>query len=353
MNTINRFLNERDPMNRRSFLKLSGILGAGLATAAAIPVSAEALRFDRRLYKVSQTRLTMGTFVSITLLHPSKDQAEAAMGEAFEEIDRLTGTMSRFDSRTALAQLNTEGILKDIPPEVAAVITQSMRYHKVSGGAFDISIKPVVDLFKARFAEGTHTPPTNAELRKALALVDAHRIHYGNGVIRFEKPGMGITLDGIAKGYIVDRVSAQLCRQGIENHLVNAGGDIRTSGSRADGAPWAVAIEDPEKRGAYPDILRMRDGAVATSGNYEVYYDREKMVHHIVNPGSGGSPSLSASVSVRAKTAMDADALATGVFVMEPEGGLRLVESLPGCGAMIITRSGKQWRSRGWRSEAR
>ncbi|MDZ7697803.1 MAG: FAD:protein FMN transferase [Deltaproteobacteria bacterium] len=350
MNTINRFLTEREPMNRRSFLKLTGILSAGVATAAAIPVSAEALRFDRRLYKVSQTRLAMGTFVSITILHPSRDQAEAAMGEAFEEIDRLTGIMSRFDSRTALAQLNTEGVLKDIPPEVAAVITQSMRYHKVSGGAFDISIKPVVDLFKARFAEGSHTPPSNAELKKALALVDADRIHYGNGIIRFEKPGMGITLDGIAKGYIVDQVSAVLARHEMKNHLVNAGGDIRTMGHAKDKKPWTIAIQDPQKKRHYPDMIHMTDGAIATSGNYEIYFDREKMFHHIVNPRTGLSPSASISVSVRADRAMDADALSTSVFVMGPAQGTRFINSLPRCESLILNKGREQFPSTGWKS---
>lgn len=350
MNTINRFRNEKALMNRRSFLKFSGILGAGIMSAAAIPVSAEALRFDRRLYKVSKTRLAMGTFVSMTLFHPSKDRAQQAMGEAFEEIDRLTRIMSRFDNTTAVAQLNHEGILRDIPPEVADVITRSMGYHRVSEGAFDISIKPVVDLFKSQFSQGRSSPPAPVQLKKALGLVGGDKIRYAGGVIRFEKPGMGITLDGIAKGYIVDQISLLLSRHQINHHLVNAGGDIRTKGHARDKKPWTIAIQDPEKHKRYPDLVHMTDGAIATSGNYEIYFDREKMFHHIVNPATGRSPDAATSVSVRADTAMDADALSTSVFVMGPSTGTRLINSLPGCESLVLAGGNRKIPSAGWKS---
>ncbi|MCF8083815.1 MAG: FAD:protein FMN transferase [Deltaproteobacteria bacterium] len=350
MDTINRFFIENDPVDRRSFLKLSGILGAGILSVAAVPVSAEALRFDRRLYKVSKTRLTMGTFVSMTLLHSSRDEAQQAMGEAFDEIDRLTRIMSRFDSSTAVAQLNHEGVLKDIPPEVAEVMARSMKFHNLSGGAFDISIKPVVDLFKARFSQGKSTPPASDQVRKALTLVDARRIHCSGGVIRFERPGMGITLDGIAKGYIVDRTSAILSGHGIQNHLINAGGDIRTRGHARDKRPWTVAIQDPEKQRQYPDIIHMTNGAIATSGNYEIYFDREKMFHHIVNPATGRSPHDATSVSVLADTAMDADALSTSVFVMGPRRGIRFINSLPRCESLVLARGNQKFPSHGWKS---
>ena len=145
-------------MDRRSFLKLSGLLGLGVASAGIIPVTAEAVKFDRKMYKVSKTRLAMGTFVSMTLMHPSRGRAEEAMGRAFDEIDRLTGFMSRFDNKAAVAQLNREGFLKDIPPEVARVVAEALRYHRLTKGIFDISVKPVVDLFRKRHDSQNETP---------------------------------------------------------------------------------------------------------------------------------------------------------------------------------------------------
>ncbi|MFO7600200.1 MAG: FAD:protein FMN transferase [Candidatus Desulfacyla sp.] len=340
-------------MDRRSFLKLSGVLGIGLASAGVvIPSAAEAVRFNRKLYKVSKTRLAMGTFVSMTLLHTSRDQAEAAMGEAFLEMDRLTRDISRFDQTTAVAQLNREGILKDIPPEVAEVVARSLAYYRISNGAFDISVKPVVDLFKEKFSKDGSKAPSDAELREAIRLVNGSDIEFTGRTVRFKRPGMGITLDGIAKGYIVDRASGILSRNGITNHLINAGGDIRTVGCRHDGKPWIIAIQDPQKKKQYPDVIHLMDGAVATSGNYEIYFDRERMFHHIVDPRTGQSPQESASVSVLAKTAMEADAFSTTVFVMAPERGTRFIDSRPGCESLVVTKGNRKITSAGWKSAA-
>ena len=337
-------------MNRRSFLRLSGMLGLGVASAGVLPVSAEAVKFNRKTYKVSKTRLAMGTFVSMTIIHPSRDKAEEAMALAFDEVSRLTGLMSRFDQATGVAQLNREGYIRDLPPEVIEVVEKSLYCYQLSSGCFDISVKPVVDLFMQKFGDGKNTPPTNTELAHALTLIGSDKIELKGRNIRFKKPGMGITLDGIAKGYIVDKASKLLTGHKIENHLINAGGDIRTVGSKGDKKPWAVAVQDPKKKGHYPDVIRMTDGAIATSGNYEVYFDREKMFHHIVDPHTGLSPELSASVSVRANTATDADALSTSVFIMDPKKGTGFIDSNPGCECLVVARGGKIFKSAGWKS---
>jgi thiamine biosynthesis lipoprotein len=148
----------------------------------------------------------------------------------------------------------------------------------------------------------------------------------------------------------VDRASHLLTTHGIKNHLINAGGDIRTSGSRKEGKPWTVAIEDPRKKQQFPDIIHLTDGAVATSGNYEIYFDRERMFHHIVDPFTGHSPLLATSVSVVAPTVMDADALSTSVFVLDPSRGTRFVDSLPNCECFIVTKAGEKFKSQGWKS---
>jgi thiamine biosynthesis lipoprotein len=339
-------------MNRRAFIKLSGLLGLGVASAGIIPITAEAVKFNKKMYKVSRTRLAMGTFVSMTLIHDSRDKAEEVMGHAFDEIDTLTGLMNRFDDRTAVAQLNREGYLEDTPPEVAEVVARALYHYRLSQGTFDISVKPIVDLFKEKMGEGKKVLPTEKELKQALELVDSNKIELKERAIYFKKPGMEITLDGIAKGYIVDRVSAMIAGHNIKNHLINAGGDIRTMGARADKKPWTVAIQDPLKRRNYPDIIHMNNGAIATSGNYEIYFDREKMFHHIVDPRTGLSPELSTSVSVIAPTTMDADALATGVFVMNPVKGAGFINSLPQCESLVVAKDGTQLKSRGWKTGA-
>lgn len=333
-------------MDRRTFLRLSGLLGLGIATLSLPSIKAETVRFNRKLYKVSCTRLGMGTFVSMTLVHPSKTEAEEAMGKAFEEIDLLSKELNRFNSISAVAQLNKEGRLNDIPPHMMELIYRSLNYYKISGGCFDVTVKPIIDLFKERFSEGRY--PTEGEIKEKLRLIGSDKIEFSGKKVFFKEAGMGITLDGIAKGYIVDRAAKVLKKNGIKNYLINAGGDIRVSGKKANRKPWTIAVQDPNKKGNYPAIVHMTSGAVATSGNYEVYFDKERVFHHIIDPHTGMSPITDVSVSVISKTTADADALSTAIFVMKPEHGIRFINSIPGREALIITREGKQLRSSGW-----
>ena len=352
MNKNNIAFEANGALDRRSFLKLSGLLGLGLVSASIVPVAAETVKFDHKAYKVSKTRLAMGTVVTMTLIHQSRDQAEEAMGQAFREIDRLTLYMNRFDDTTAVSQLNNEGYLKDAPAEVIEIVDSAMDYHRLTHRTFDISVKPVVDLFKEKFAQGKNRLPAEKELKQTLDLVGSDKIEVKGRTIRFKRPDMGITLDGIAKGYIVDRASKILVRHKINNHLINAGGDIKAMGARSDKKAWTVAIQDPMKKKQYPDVICLTDAAVATSGNYEVYFDGEKMFHHIVDPRTGMSPIMNTSVSIIAPTAMDADALSTSAFIMKPAYATRFVDSVTDCECLIITRGGKAIKSSGWRSMA-
>ncbi len=339
-------------MDRRAFLKLSGLLGLGVTSSTLVPLPAEAVRFNKKAVKVSETRLAMGTFVSVTLLHPSRDRAEEAMNRAFDEMVRLERLLSRYDPSTPVAELNRAGTLRDIPPEVSEVIQRSLHFHGLTGGCFDITVKPAVDLFKERFQDGKQLPSED-QLKDVLGLIDARMVDVTEKAISLRKRGMGITLDGIAKGYIVDKAAQVLSDHHIENYLINAGGDIRTRGAKEHDRPWLVAIEDPRKKKNYPDTIRMRDGAVATSGDYEVFFDKERVFHHIVHPRTGLSPHLSTSVSVVAGTTMEADALATSVFVMNPEDGTRFIDSLPNSGSLVISREGRVLKSTAWKNGAR
>ena len=224
------------------------------------------------------------------------------------------------------------------------VVLPYRRGRRCRPGRIPLSISVVVSVHE----EGREC--RGKVFKRIIDALTADKIELSGRTIRFKKPGVGITLDGIAKGYIVDKASKVLTDLQIKNHLINAGGDIRTSGANLDKKPWTVAIQDPQKKRQYPDIIQMTDGAIATSGNYEVYFDREKMFHHIVNPKTGMSPDLSASVSVLADTAMNADALSTSVFVMKPAAGIRLIDSMPSCECLVVSRTGKLYKSPGWKS---
>lgn len=339
---------EHEYITRRSFLKISGMLGIGLA-ACPIGVSlAEAVKFDKQLYKVSKFRLSMGTLVSITTLNPSKNQAQEAIELAFEEIERLTKLMSRFDHDTPVAHLNHDGFLKEVPPELYFMMKESMRYHHISNGFFDITVKPILDIYTQCCQNSKEVSAPMEKIHDLLDLVDANLISLNGKTIVFKKDGMGITLDGIAKGFIVDKAVEKLKKRGIQHALINAGGDIRTIGDKGNNRPWTIAIEDPLKKNNYPDIIAITNSAIATSGNYEVFFDREKILHHIVNPKTGLSPLINMSVSVQAPTAIAADALSTTLFILDPVQGGRLIHALPQCESLIVTRNNTKIKSPGW-----
>ena len=335
-------------MDRRTFLKYSGMLGVGVAFGGLMPAS-ESVAFNRKLYKVTRARLAMGTFVAITVMHPSRSEADDVIGKAFEEMDRVSRLLDRYQSSSPIGILNRDGYLSDMPPEVSEVLARSLHFSKASGGAFDMTVKPLVDLYKEHFA--THdSPPSEAQVAKVLDLVDVSAVRFDGRNIRLAKEGMGVTLDGIAKGYIIDCGAKVIKKHGVKHALINAGGDIRAIGGKESRTPWKVAVQNPEKDGPYIDTLTMVDGAIATSGSYEIYFDREKLYHHIVNPKTGRSPLQSAGVTVLAHNVMDADALSTSVFVLEPQAGRRFIENTANCECLILTSAKGKIMSRGWPS---
>jgi len=299
--------------------------------------------------EIGETKRAIGTFVSITIVHDSEDEAAKALSDAFEEVYRLSKILSRFDPESPVSILNREGKIENAPAELIEVIEESKRIHKITDGAFDITVKPLIDLLQNHFKGADKSKfPSTEKINDASALIDMEGVIIQERSIYFKNKGMGITLDGIAKGYIVDRMAEVLSLNSISNYLINAGGDIRAQGVNLEGKYWTIAIEDPKKEANYPDIISINNGAVATSGNYENYFDQNKLFHHIINPHTGSSPVYSYSVSVKSKTATEADALATALFTMKPEKAISLIESLDGADCMFFTKGKKILKSSGW-----
>jgi thiamine biosynthesis lipoprotein len=159
---------------------------------------------------------------------------------------------------------------------------------------------------------------------------------------------MGCTLDGIAKGYIADRMAEVLQRHGLHRFVIDAGGDVRACGRNARGGPWVVAVRHPEGGSEFPDIIGLESGAVATSGGYERFFPAGRPFHHIVSPDTGCSPADVTSVSVAAPDCLTADALATALFVLGTDRGLALIDRLPRCAALVLDARGAARPSRRW-----
>jgi thiamine biosynthesis lipoprotein len=175
-------------IDRRTFLKYSGMLGIGVAAGCVMPLS-ECVAFDRKLYKVTRTRPAMGTFVAVTVMHPSQAEADDVIEKVFDEMKRVSALMDRYNSSSAIGTLNRDGYLADIPGEVAEVVGRSLQFHQASGGAFDITVKPVVDFYKEYFAAHGNAP-VQSEVESMLTLVDGSAVQFDGRSIRLTKEGM-------------------------------------------------------------------------------------------------------------------------------------------------------------------
>ena len=330
-------------LDRRSFLKVMGVLGAGLLAPQAFSAPLEGIKFDKKLYKLEETQALMGTFVTITVLDPSRAKGEEAIEAGFNEMKRLINIFNRFDNGTVISELNKKGIVTHIPFEMQTVMQKSFYFYQLTNTCFDITVKPLVDLFKGTFAV-RGKPPALEEIKNALNLVGMENISYANREIKFLKEGMGITLDGIAKGYIVDKTAELMAKMGIKHVLVNAGGDIRALGDKR----WRIAIRNPFNPNSYMETINLKNNAIATSGNYEIYFDKEKIYHHVINPHTGYSPVKAVSASIVAKTTATADALSTAILILGPIKGKQFIDKLPGIEGLIITKNDVTLRSYGW-----
>ncbi len=330
--------------------KLSALADLGFQRVEAAPLKTTTHRIDRNTYRVTWSRPAMGTMVTASTVSSSQMRAEEGLGLAFENMDRLIAVLSRFDPTSPVWALNQQGAVDHPPAELSLLVHRAMSYYRITAGMFDITVKPLVDLLRDRLCHTTPREPSDKELAETLERVGSEHVEITNRAIRFARPGMGITLDGIAKGYIVDQMSDSLLHHGLDKHLINAGGEIRTAGTKEYGQPWTVAVENPWSRGDWRDAVHLDGRAVATSGSYEIAFDVERDHHHIVSAQTGRSPVCNASVTVVAPSTMAADALATSVFGMAPAVGIRFLDSLPRCAGMIVASDGTQHRSRDWES---
>lgn len=304
----------------------------------------EAVRVGRDLFRVTCSTASMRTRVSVTALSASRDKAEEAIGRAFEALHLIVPLLNRHDGASAISALNDQGAIRSPPTELIEVLNGARRIHALTEGSFDPTVKPLVDMLTSR-ASATES---GAGLAEALDLVDMSALDLSDGSVRLQKEGMGVTLDGIAKGYVVDHMASVLEDHGMRDWLIDAGGDIRASGKNERGRAWRLGVQDPDKGGRFPEVMEVHDGAVATSGGYESFYAADQSVHHIVDSSTGRSPTYTRSASVAAPTAMIADALATAVLVMQPGHVLSVVGSLPGCSCLLLDAEGRRLESDAW-----
>jgi thiamine biosynthesis lipoprotein len=329
---------------RRQALKITAIAGISVAFGGGI---ASGLLRLARLKQVRATRTRMGTRVTVTVVHPDESTARSMVDAAFAEMERLEDILSRHRHGTALDRLNREGVLPNAPDELLTVLRASREYSILSSGAFDSTVAPVLTLYE-KDVWGANELPEDADVEAALALVDYREVHIDGHDVRLGRPGMAVTLDGIAKGFIVDRTVDVLTAAGAERVMVEAAGDVASSGSDAEEDGWRLGIQDPRDASGILGVVRLDRGGVATSGDYVQSFSDDLSLHHILDPRTGRSPADISGATVMAPSAMEADALSTAVLVLGPERGLPLLERLDGVEGLLVTKAGKLLPSSGF-----
>jgi len=281
-------------------------------------------------------RALAGTLFQIDIVAGDAARAQAAVEAAFRTAEREAAVLSEYRETSEVSAVNrAAGIAAvEVSPETIAVVARARHFSELTGGAFDITCAACARLWSVR----AQRIPGDESVAACLEHVGYRDLvtDPGRSTVFLRRRGMRIGLGGIAKGYLVDRAFEVLRDMGMTDFVVNGGGDLRLLG-RNGGRPWEVGIAHPRDPGALVGRLHLEKGAVATSGDYFRFFERDGVrYHHILDPATGMPARRSVAVTVIADNAMDADALATGLFVMGPEKGLELVERLPGIAALII-----------------
>ncbi len=293
-------------VNRRRALSLFAaaaglpILGPGRAYGAA-----SALRWRGT---------ALGAQASLTLYHWDRAEARRLIGLALAELARLEAIFSLYRPDSALTRLNLDGELRGPPIDLVRLLGQARRWSQRTQGAFDVTVQPLWRLLAMHFSQTGADPagPPAEAVAAARALIDYRGVELAPGRIAFARPGMALTLNGIAQGYITDRVAELLRAEGLSNVLVDLG-EIQALGHGGAGRPWRVGLADPGAPGTVLDTLQVTDRAVATSAATGPVLDPRGRTGHILNPPMGVTGTGFVSATVVARWAADADALSTAL----------------------------------------
>jgi len=333
----------RSPGRRRL---LKAVAGAAVAGGLVGGAGWFVLRRERNLFEVRREQTLMQTSVAITCLADDIDKAGTAIDAAFRCMSATVEVLTRFDPAGPVARLNRDGHLEHLPPELRDVLRCSLAISSLTDGDFDISVLPVLAYLESMRQPAVLSAGDRENIGQRDRLIDYRRIVLDAAGVRFAHPGMSITLDGLAKGYVIDRGITSLKASGIDNALIDAGGDMRAISGSDINRQWHVGIVDPGDPDRVAAILSIRNAALGTSGNYRIFYSSDKTLFHVINPHTGYSPLNYSSVTVMAETSVDADAMSVAAASM-PVPRLREVMASQNHQWLVFSRDcTRRWRSR-------
>jgi thiamine biosynthesis lipoprotein len=310
-------------------------LGAAACRQTAPPPPAAAVLVER-------SHPTMGTELKLTAWIADRTVAETAFSEVFGEFDRLENLMSVWRDGSDIVRLNAAAGDHPVPisPDVKEALVIGRQVSEWTDGTFDVTFAALDGLWKFDTQNKDNTVPDPREIAKRLPLINYRDLDIDEqaSTAFLKRKGMRVNLGGIGKGYAVDHGVAILRKHGLKDFMIQAGGDLYVSGQRGD-RPWRLGIRDP--RGPADKIfaaIDLSNGTFSTSGDYERFFLKDgKRYHHIIDVRVGQPARACRSVTLVTDRAVIADALAKGVFILGPEGGMALIERLPHVEGVIVS----------------
>lgn len=306
-----------------------------------------------------ETTVKMDTNINLRAFGSNAKPAVEESMKRLDEIEKMASTDLEGSDVWKINNSAGKEYVK-VHPEIIKMLQASQRYSKLSGGAWDVTVGPLIKLW--HIGTGEEVVPSDAEIKTLLPLVgyDKLSINEGESSVKLQKPGMSIDLGGIAKGFAADEVMKIYKKYNIENGLIDLGGStIFAIGKNVTKAsPWSIGIQHPRlQRGEdYLGIIKISNEALSTSGDYERYFIKDgKRYHHILNPATGYPASngvISDTIVIKGDVEdanMQADMLTTTVFVSGVDKGMQIIESMPGIECAITTEDKKIYTSSGFK----
>lgn len=283
---------------------------------------------------------TMGSEVTITAWTGNEARAGEAFAAVFGEFDRLDALLSVWKAGSDVVRINTAAGTApvSVSPETIEVLQAAARVSQWTGGKFDVTFGALAEVWKFDHDRDNRVPAA-AEIAARLPLVDQRQVvvDAAAGTVSIRQRGARIHLGGIGKGYAIDRAAAMLRARGFAHFMIQFGGDLYVAGRPGD-EPWRLGISDPRAPAESFATVELQDATFSTSGDYErAFIANGQRFHHLLDPDTGLPARGCRSVTIVAPSAMLADGLSTGVFILGPEAGMALVERLPEVEAVVVT----------------
>jgi len=299
-----------------------------------------------QLKEFTDERFLMDTLIQITVYTDDEQRGKEVLDKAFAEFERINNLTDRFpkEGKSTAASSDVIRINENAgirPVQVSAdtlnIIQRSLYYAQLSGGSFDITIGPVMDLWG--FGKSMQHVPSDEQIQRALSLVDYRKVIVDpdNGTVFLQKPGMSLDFGGVAKGYATEEAAKALRESGIKHALINAGGNVYALGTKPDGTPWRIGVRDPRNANGLIAVLSVKDTSVVTSGDYERYFEEGGIRYsHLIDPATGKQARDLMQTTVVTESSTDADILNKPLFILGRQRGMSFAESLQGVGAIFV-----------------